>query len=241
MLKEIKQFYEKTKLKEVEAPNNGENIPVEYIHIFQKNYPRLPSIKLRREPFDGEFEKLLKIRRSTRDFSETPVPISAVSNMLKSCSIIGNGSTRRTYPSAGARYPIELYLIAFNIEGIARGVYHFNSSKFTLELLLLQDLRSQEAEIVCPYLKNTGGAFIFTSVVSRSEVKYKYKAYPYSLIEAGHMAQNVILAACKYGVGICPVGGFINDYVSRLLDLSEEEQPLYVLGFGKPRHDNNKK
>jgi SagB-type dehydrogenase family enzyme len=123
-------------------------------------------------------------------------------------------------------------LVAFRIGGLESGIYHFNFDKFSLELLLKANLKKHEHEIVSPFVDNPAGAIILTSVISRSEVKYGWKSYPYSLIEAGHIGQNIALTCEKFGIGSCPVGGFVNDTVSELLDLTEDEIPLYVIGFG---------
>ena len=158
-----------------------------------------------------------------------------MAKVFGSCSIIKADPERRTYPSAGARFPIELYLIAFRIDGLESGIYHFNFSKFSLEVLLLSNLRKQEIELVSPFLKNVAGVLIFTSVMSRSDVKYGLKAYPYSLLEAGHMSQNILISFTKYGIGSCAVGGFVNRKITNLLDLTEDEIPIHVIGFGYPK------
>lgn len=140
---------------------------------------------------------------------------------------------KRTYPSAGARFPIETYVISFNVAGLENGAYHYNIDKWSLEQLWKKDFRRQEKEIVSPYLQNTSVAIILTSVIQRTEVKYGIKAYPYSLLEAGHIAQNVQLACTKYNIGSCTIGGFVNDIITEILDLTKEEIPLYVIGIGK--------
>ena len=142
---------------------------------------------------------------------------------------------RRTYPSAGARFPIEVYLIAFRIKGLEPGVYHLNLNKFSLEVLLRSDMKKYETDIVSHYLKNVAGAIVLTTVISRLEVKYGIKAYPFSLIEAGHIGQNITLTCTKYKVGSCAVGGFINDKLVELLDLTRDELPIYVVGLGWPK------
>ncbi|MDE1810740.1 MAG: SagB/ThcOx family dehydrogenase, partial [Candidatus Micrarchaeota archaeon] len=175
---------------------------------------------------------LLKRRKSERTFSDKPIPLKLIANVLGSCKITDNDPERRTYPSAGARFPIEIYIVAFRVKGLEPGIYHFNSRKFSLETILLSDLKKFETEFVSPFLKNPAGAVVLTSVMSRSEVKYGLKAYPYSLIEAGHMGQNILLSCIKNKVGSCPVGGFVNDRIIELFDLTEDEVPLYVIGFG---------
>ena len=231
MIKEIEEFYNKTKLKKVIAMSKGKT-PIEYVHIFHKEYPRFPSIKLSKKLDNGEYNKLLKRRRSERIFSNKPVPIELVAKIFNSCRIVQADPERRTYPSGGARFPVEMYLVASKINGLKSGIYHFNINKFSLETLFESDFKKDEIESISAYLKNVAGAIILTTVISRSEVKYGLKAYPFSLIEAGHIGQNILLSFTKYKIGSFPIGGFVNDEIIELLDLTEDELPIYIIGFG---------
>ncbi|MGC8479501.1 MAG: SagB/ThcOx family dehydrogenase [Candidatus Micrarchaeia archaeon] len=204
MLKDVEEFYKKTKLTEISLPKG--KAPIEYIHVFHKEYPRFYSIKLPRSSKGGEYNKLLNTRKSVRLFSNKFISIQTLANIFKSCAIIKNNPERRCYPSAGVRFPIEIYLVAFRIKNLKPGAYHLNIKKFSLELLLKTNLRKYEQELVSPFLNNTAGIIILTSAISRSEVKYGYKSYPFSLLEAGHISQNILLSCTKYNVGSCPVG-----------------------------------
>jgi len=142
---------------------------------------------------------------------------------------------RRTYPSGGARFPVELYLFSFNIEGLDKGAYHYNIKEEKIELLLKKDLTNKRRELISPYLENPAAVISFTSVISRSEVKYGYRAYPYSLIESGHMGQNIHLKCAELGIGSCSVSGFVDKIIAELLDLTEDEIPIYTIGLGKKK------
>ena len=87
--------------------------------------------------------------------------------------------------------------------------------------------------IVSPHLTGTAVALVFTAVIARAEVKYGARAYAFSLLEAGHMAQNISLVCTKLDIGCCPVGGFVNDTLVKIIDLTEHEIPIYVYGMGK--------
>lgn len=234
MLKDIYSFYEKTKLTKV--TQDPEVVPVTFIKVFHKQYPRMPRIVLPKSKGLGQLEKVLSIRESVREYSKKPLTFRQVAGVLNVCRIVDSTRKpeRRTYPSAGARFPIEIYLISFNTgEPIERGVYHYDILAGALELLWSSDLRGRTEEITSPYLKNPAAAIVLTSVIARSEIKYGHKAYPYSLIEAGHIAQNLQLACAKLRIGSCPVGGFVNESISEILDLTRDEIPLYVLGIGR--------
>jgi len=236
MFKEIKNFYRKTKLhkKDLEAPEGTPNIT--HIEVFRKSYSRLPSIKLPEvEKEESQFESLIDYRESQRIFSDSPLSFSEFSKILGSCRIVDQERKpeRRTYPSGGARFPVEIYTVSYNVEGLDHGAYHYNMQDKSLELLLGQNLNNKRRELISPYLENPAATIIFTSVLARSEVKYGLRAYPYSLIEVGHMGQNIQLSATEIGIGSCPVSGFLDDTVKSVLDLTDDEIPIYSISIGK--------
>jgi len=236
MFKEIRNFYKKTKLYPDIEGTVEETPPITHIEVFRKSYPRLPSIKLQEVNREcSEFEALLNYRESHRNFSDSPLSFAELSKVIGSCRIVDTKRKpeRRTYPSGGARFPVELYLVSYNVHGLKHGAYHYNIDKNSLELLLEQDLTVSRRELISPYLENPAATIIFTSVIARSEVKYGLRAYPYSLIEAGHMGQNLQLAASEIEVGSCPVSGFIDDTVKKILDLTDDEIPIYSISIGK--------
>lgn len=235
MLKETKKFYKGTKLTRREFEEPEGKVPITFTKVFHKEYPRFPSIPLAETEEKGEFDTLLEIRKSQRYFSESPISFKELSRVLKSCRIVDNirDPERRTYPSGGARFPIEPYVIAYNVEGLEAGAYHYSMKNSSLELLLKENLTKRRRMLISPYLENPAATLIFTSVISRSEVKYGLRAYPYSLIEAGHIGQNIQLKCCEIGLGSCPVSGFVDDEVIKVLDLTENEIPLYSISFGK--------
>ena len=232
MLSDIRQFYDKTKLSDNNA-ESGES-PITHVHVFHKEYPRLARTALPDTVPPGELFSLLFSRESSRIFSGKPIPLDMLAIILRSCGLVdpSRQPEKRTYPSAGARFPVEVYAIAFNVEAVRPGAYHYNFSKHCLELLLEADLADEAMSICSPYVENPAAALVFTAAIARSEVKYGIRSFPYSLIEAGHMCQNVHLACTKLCVGSCPIGGFVNDAVSDILDLTDNELPLYTIGIG---------
>ena len=230
---DIKDIYDKTKLHDTLNDKN-DDVPITHTHVFHKEYPRLIKIELPHVEPDGEFYELLYSRESTREFSGKSIELKKIAMILNSCGIsdLNRHPERRTYPSAGARFPIEIYLISFNVLNIDPGIYHYNMRKKYLEQLLVKNLKKNEQKLCSSYIENASAVLIFTTVISRSEVKYGVKAYPYSLIEVGHMCQNIQLSCKKYDVHSCPIGGFVNDYISKILDLTNNELPLYTIGLG---------
>jgi len=239
MIKKILKFYNETKLRKKNSKNISlinKDSPIGFVYIFHKKYPRMQSIPFSREKNkEGELESLLVNRFSTREFSKEPIKLDELEKVLSSIRIIEKDKffERRTYPSGGARFPIEVYPIVFNVEGLDNGVYHYNFIDDTFETLWKTDLSDNLQEIVSEPIKNPSVSIFMTSVLSRSEIKYGIKAFGYSLLEAGHMAQNLSLMAERLGLGYCPVAGFIDDEMIKILDIVNDEIPIYSIVLGK--------
>ena len=184
---------------------------------------------------EGELFELLAQRKSTREFGGAPLTLAELAEILHSCRIVAKSEEfeRRTYPSGGARFPVEIYPVVFRVDGLEAGCYHYDIEDTALELLWRKDLSGWTADIVSDPVENPSTALMMTSVLARCEVKYGARAYPFSMIEAGHMAQNIALAAGRLGIGSCMVGGYINDYIAEILDLTDDEIPVYGVALGR--------
>ena len=235
------KFHSFTKNKKLEI-TIPKDVPQSWVKIHFKTYPRLDNVNLDNGKMPAnKLTELLKRRRSIRQFSGLPISKKELSCLLFSSSgLTSLGKTfddsRRPYPSAGARYPLEVYPLILNCEGIKRGLYHYNVKENSLELLLEEDLGKW-------LMKTTGGekwttnaavVFIITGVLDRTRIKYGDRGYRYVLIEAGHLGQNICLLATELGLSNCPLGGFIDDKVNELLDIEfQKESSIYVIAVGK--------
>ena len=224
------------------ASLNLSDIPESWIKIHFKTYPRLNRIQLNSKiGRDKIINHIINSRRSRRNFSGKPVSYNDFSYLLySSCGLRDLGKsisdTRRPYPSAGGRYPLEIYPLILNCEGIKNGLYHYNVVENSLEILLEEDLRNWLSIAFGKeeWLENAAVLFIITGVLGRTHIKYSDRGYRYMLIEAGHLAQNLCLLATELGLGTCPIGGFIDDKVNELLDVEfQKEFSLYVIAVGK--------
>lgn len=140
-----------------------------------------------------------------------------------------DGSAYRYYPSGGALYPIETYIIG-SFEGNENTVCHYNPKAHSLEKLwsMSEKLELSDLFKLNDPSKKPQAAIVFTAVWDRSAKKYGDFAYNLALIEAGHMAQNVLLAATEPDIKVCPIGGFVDTFVHELLDLRNiTEQAVY--------------
>ncbi len=235
MLPDTKAFHSKTKNRRPPDKPTGtaSGLPP---RIFYKEYPRFEAMDLPDDPVDEGLERCWRARRSQREFRDEALPLPELAAALRSCRILEDERPlqRRTYPSAGARFPIEIYVAAFQVEGLKQGLYHYKIRTNQLETLWPADLDSRRETILSPFIDRAPAALILTSALSRSEVKYGHKAYNFSLLEAGHMAQNIQLACETRGLGSCGIGGYVDHEIASLLDLTEDEIPLYVIAIGRP-------
>jgi SagB-type dehydrogenase family enzyme len=149
--------------------------------------------------------------------------------------------SRRPYPSAGARYPTEAYLLPFNVEGLEHRVHHYSPRNHSLEKLW-RFSPDQIAECFPhdSWCHDSGVAIVMTSCFRRAAVKYQERAYRFCTLEAGHAAQNVCLLATSEGLVSCPYGGYVDESLMRVLDINpNEEIPLHLLligrGYAEPR------
>lgn len=143
--------------------------------------------------------------------------------------------TRRAQPSAGATYPLEVYALVRRVAGVAPGVYRYDPRGHGLVPLRPGHSPAALAAWTMgqPYVAGASAVFAVAGFTERVRGRYGARGYRYMLLEAGHVAQNVCLLAADYGLGVVPVGGFIDAAVNRLLGLNDTTQvALYLLAVG---------
>ena len=142
----------------------------------------------------------------------------------------------RAAPSAGATYPIEVYAIANNVEGLGKGTYHYLISSHELELLREGDFRNEMSHAALQEImfKQANVIIALSAVFQRTQQRYRERAQRYICFEAGHIAQNTYLVATSLGLGACAIGAFYDNEFNRLLGLDgKNESVLYLLAVGK--------
>ena len=146
-------------------------------------------------------------------------------------------SSHRAYPSGGALFPIETYLIGTSVEGQMPGVFHYHPTAHALEVLWeLPDSFSMAKLIRSPITPLSNTLVVFTALWERSARKYGDFAYSHALLEAGHMAQNITLVATALGIQNRPVAGCDDAMIASLLDLNtDNEQFVYGVLISPPR------
>jgi SagB-type dehydrogenase family enzyme len=180
-------------------------------------------------------------RRSRRNYSPDPIKTDVLSQLLWAASGVTaekQGLPLRTVPSAGGLYPIETYVVVNRVHGMEPGVYHYFPPDHTLELLRKGDYSRATAHAALDQ-KMAGTAavtFIWTAVLERSKWKYRQRAFRYIYLDAGHIGQNVALAAEGLGLGCCAIGALYDDEVNDLVAADgEDETVVYMCSIGNYR------
>jgi SagB-type dehydrogenase family enzyme len=177
-------------------------------------------------------EEALAVRRSVREFTRQPLTDRELSQLLWAAQGITSPDGLRTAPSAGALYPLEVWVAT------ASGFYHYEPHKHRLTQHLERDLRPdiyrsalmQEAILQAPVV------FVIAAVYERTAQKYGEQRTPrYVHMEVGHSAQNLLLEAVALGLGGLPIGAFNDREVERVLSLPADQKPLYLIPVGHPR------
>jgi SagB-type dehydrogenase family enzyme len=183
-------------------------------------------------------EETVERRRSGRDYSVRPMSLLQLSRLLHRASGITDRSTGfRAAPSAGALYPLESYVVANRVEGLAQGIYRYRSAGHALETVREGDFGRQVSLIALgqEMVARAPVVLVLSAVFERCRVKYRERSYRYILMECGHVAQNVYLAATSMGLSACAVAAFLDDDLNALLGLDgEEEAALYLICVGRP-------
>ena len=176
-------------------------------------------------------EEALKNRRSARNYKAGELSMQQLSQVLWAAQGITDIRGLRTAPSAGALYPLEVYVVKKD------GVFKFRPQGHRLLLKKSGDLRVPLAQAAWgqAFIAQVPVDIVICAVYERVTSKYKDRGVRYTDMEAGHAAQNIHLQAAALGLGSVPVGAFSDDQVSSVLGLPKEEAPLYIIPVGYTR------
>jgi len=181
-------------------------------------------------------EQALARRRSVRSYGAQPLALAAVSQLLWAAQGSTGSGGRRTAPSAGALYPLELHLVAMRVEGLHAGGHRYlpathallsSSAEFTASNL-------QQAALGQQAVGAAAAVVVITAVEARTAGRYGARAGRYVAFEAGAASQNLALQAAALGLGTVVIGGFDDAAVARALRLPPGEQPFVLMPIGVP-------
>jgi len=177
-------------------------------------------------------EQALARRRSVRDFLDRPV----IETQLAQLAWAAQGITEpvrgyRTAPSAGALYPIELYVVT------PEAVLHYLPARHAFEISVRGDKRQALAGAALhqTWVARASATFVVTAVYERTRSKYGQRGVRYAIIEVGHVCQNISLQAVALGLGSVSVGAFQDEEVRRLIGAPPDHRPLCLVCVGHPR------
>jgi SagB-type dehydrogenase family enzyme len=207
-----------------------------------KRYPSAAKTPLSPPQTEGGASvwDVIRQRRSVRRYQDTPLKEADLSQMLWASQGITaheRGYDLRAAPSAGALYPVETYVVVHDVEGIEPGVYHYAPDRHELEQLKAGDFRQGTARSALDQkiAQRANVVFIWTAIFQRSKWKYRQRAHRYVYLDAGHIAQNVALAAVALGLGSCQIAALYDDEVNALVGADgTEESAIYMTVVGRP-------
>lgn len=204
-----------------------------------KLYSRLKNIYLPKFPVRKiNLTDLLDHRVSYRKFSKKPVGLKQLSEILfYSAGFIedAEGKLRRPYPSAGGKYPIEIYPLVLYGNELQSGLYHYSPTEHALDILLTPLKKEDTSSIWMSqkWFRKASVILIMTAVYHKTTDKYGEKGLPFPFIESGHIGQNIYLLAQSLGIGCCSIGQFKEKQLCKLLDINPfEEYPIYYVALG---------
>jgi len=186
---------------------------------------------------DGKLslERALLKRRSIRTYSATPLSLAELSQLLWAGQGITSKRGFRTASSAGALYPLEMYVAAGNVKDLPAGVYRYKPRGHKLETVGRGDRRGElcAAALGQQWVKNSAAVIVIGGVYGRTTKKYGPRGIRYVHIEVGCALQNIHLQAASLGLGAVPVGAFDDAKVKKILNMTKSEQALCIMPVGK--------
>ena len=222
----------------------------------QKGLPQPPLEK--QDPPDAESiklpdfsESLLKVdsvlscfrqRRSRRRFLKKTLSMEALSYLLWATQgvdeVLQDGyATLRPSPSAGARHPFETYLVASHVKDLPSAVYRYRPLSHQLVRLFEMDDMEKRLTDACMgqgFVGSAPAVFIWSCIPYRGEWRYSARSHKVMLIDAGHVCQNLYLAAESIGCGTCAIGAYDQAAIDSFLRLaSEDEYVVYLAPVGR--------
>lgn len=188
---------------------------------------------------DGKMplERAILLRRSVRDYRDEPLSLEDTAQLLWSAQGITSPRGFRTAPSAGALYPLEVYLVAGRVNGLTPGVFRYRPAGHELLRVFEGDRRSELATAALgqSWVKDAPASIVISAVYERTMGKYRDRGIRYVHMEVGHAAQNVCLQAVALGLGNVVVGAFLDGDVKKVLHMPGNEEPLLIIPVGRTR------
>ena len=184
-------------------------------------------------------DEVIARRRSIRDFTRQPISQWQLSQILWATQgISDNGEGYRTIPSAGATYPLEIFVVCGQngVEGIDGGIYHYDIIHHSLTWCYEKDVKSALARAALgqEFIYEVPVDIVICAVYERTSRRYGARGERYVHMEVGHAGQNIYLQATALGLATVAVGAFYDEQVREVLQLDKQHKPLYIIPVGRP-------
>ena len=178
-------------------------------------------------------EEALSRRRSVREYGKGSLNIEEISQLLWAAQGITARWGGRTAPSAGALYPLEIYVVVGEVQGLLPGLYHYDPQKHGITKKVDGDLRQKltRASLYQDAIAKTPVTFVITAVYERTMKKYRQRGIQYVHMEVGCVSENIYLQAETLNLGTVFIGAFEDEKVKKALGIKEE--PLSIMPVGK--------
>jgi SagB-type dehydrogenase family enzyme len=180
-------------------------------------------------------EKAILERRSVREFRDAPLTLAELSQLLWAAQETTGSSGFRRVPSAGALYPLEIFVLAGKVDGLSPGIYRYRPKNHELTRTGGGDRRADlcAAALDQAPIRRAPAVLLISAVFERTTSKYGERGIRYVHMESGNGSQNISLEAVSLGLGTVVIGAFKDDAVNSVLDMGEEE-PLLIMPIGRP-------
>jgi SagB-type dehydrogenase family enzyme len=225
----------------VEPPYDQDMQPLRFRTYVGSKRTALPG---RDFAIDAPLGAVLERRRSLRDYALRPMPIEVLGRLLHtSYGVRGKRQTEgewvceRPAPSAGGKFPLEIYVATQAVEGLEDGLHHYDAHAHELELRRKGLVHATLADLAVgqDMIRDANVVVIITAIAFRTMWKYGQRGYRFLWIDAGHVGQNLYLVATAMGLGPAAIGGFYDGEMKEFLELPAEEDPVYLVCIGQPK------
>jgi SagB-type dehydrogenase family enzyme len=202
--------------------------------------PKEEKITMLPEPItksDISLEETLQERRSIRSYREEPLSLAEISQLLWAAQGVTNEKGFRTAPTAGALFPVEIYVAIGEVENLEAGIYKYQIGEHKLQKISDGDARKKLANAAWGQNSVRDGAavFVLSAVYERVTQKYGERGRRYVHMELGHVSQNLYLQATALDLRTVAIGAFDDDQVKKVMQLESQEEPLYIMPFGNKK------
>ncbi len=227
------EFIENTKLNELTIKNYGFNIgrfKDRFTKVEFKSYPEAQKIPLKEPLIKSNISKLIKARRSCRNFSGKQISLKKFSELILSSYQMLFERDRvyySTIPSAGAMQSLEMYILPFNIGDLDSNIFHYYKLEKSLELISTNKYKPEEIDkfiLTEGIINNSNAVIIITSLIQNVIEKYRDRGLQFIYEECGYLQQNISLVAEELGLKTLIIGGFFEEEILKLLGIKNRKE-----------------